>query len=378
MLKNQSRICDLVGVDFPLFAFTHHKEVVAAVSRAGGFGVLGVVGFGPGPLERELQWIDEHVDGMPYGVDLAVPEKLGVQKNEERLTTHILRARIPDEYWRFTHEFLERFDIDPKAPAPSDEDREIGFMPDNAEQALDVAFGHPIRLIVQALGRVPPFMIEKGRRHGVPVGALVGSAEHASRQLEIGVEVVIPQGYESGGHGAELSTMVLVPEVVRAVEGKASVLAAGGIVTGRQMAAAMAMGADGAWTGSVWLATKESGLSTAAREKLIEAGSRDTLKTRAGSGKMSRQTRSAWTEAWDTEGGLTPLPMPFQNQLTEYVMVRAQMAVSTGNVKARQVLNQTVGQGVGMMDEIKSAEAVVREFMDDFRSAAERLQRFVA
>lgn len=370
----RTRICDLVGVDFPLFAFTHHKEVVAAVSKAGGFGVLGVVGFGPGALKAQLEWLDANVDGKPYGIDVAIPEKLGVEAAEERLTSHVLRARIPSEYWSFATEFLKRFDIDPEMKVPSDDDHEIGYMPDNAERALDVAFEHPVRLVVQALGRVPAFMIEKARSHGVPVGALVGNAEHARKQVDIGVEVLIPQGYESGGHGADLSTMVLVPEVVRAVRSSnASVLAAGGIVTGQQMAAAMAMGADGAWTGSVWLATEESGLSLAAREKLIEANARDTLKTRAGSGKMSRQTRSAWTEAWDVEGGLSPLPMPFQNQLTAFVMERAERAIQSGNLKARQVINQTVGQGVGMMDEIKSAGAVVAEFRRDYKAARERL-----
>jgi NAD(P)H-dependent flavin oxidoreductase YrpB (nitropropane dioxygenase family) len=370
----KTRICGLVGVDFPLFAFTHHREVVAAVSKAGGFGVLGVVGFTPEELKVELDWIDAHVEGKPYGIDMAIPENMAV-KTEQGLTSHALRARIPEEYWRFTNDFLKRFDIDHTMSVPSDADQEIGFMPDTAERAMDVVFQHPVRLVVQALGRVPLSMIDRGRKHGVPIGALVGSAEHARRQVDIGVEVLVPQGYESGGHGAELSTMVLVPEVVRAVDpAKASVLAAGGIVTGRQMAAAMAMGADGAWTGSVWLATKESGLSPTAREKLVEARSRDTLKTRAGSGKMSRQTRSAWTEAWEAEGALAPLPMPFQGQLTTYVMQRAERSVAAGNVKARQVLNQIVGQGVGMMDEVKTAGDVVREFMDDFQSTLERMR----
>ncbi|MGE3143321.1 MAG: NAD(P)H-dependent flavin oxidoreductase [Hyphomonadaceae bacterium] len=366
-------ICDRFAIDVPLFAFSHYREVTAAVSRAGGFGVLGVLGFSPEELEEELSWIDAHVDGRPYGVDLAIPDNMNV-RDEQALTTHALRARIPAEYWAFAQDFLRKYEIDPDVTVESDRDIPVGFMPDNAERAMEVVFRHPVRLVVQALGRVPPSMIQRGRAHGVPIGALVGAAKHAHRQIEAGVEVLIAQGYESGGHGAELTTMVLTPQIVEAAQGRAAVLAAGGIVKGRQMAAAMAMGADGAWTGSLWLTALESGVSPVVRKKLVRADSADTLRTRSGSGKLSRQLHSAWTGAWETQSGLPPLAMPFQGQLYAYVMDRAIKSAEAGNDKALAVLNHIVGQGVGLIDAQKPAGQIVREFRADFEAAMARMR----
>lgn len=368
----------MLGIEFPLFGFSHCRDVVAAVSRAGGFGVLGTTMFSPEQLKVELDWIDAHVDGKPYGVDLAVAENMET-KNETGQTSSTLRQRIPEQYRRFADDLLTRHGIDPAGSVATDEEHEIGQFTDTAERVMDECFKHPIRLIVNALGRPPQSMLDRARAKGIPVGALVGSKEHAIRQLEYGVDILIAQGTEAAAHCGEVSTMVLVPEVVAAVAAfrPVPVLAAGGIVTGRQMAAAMTMGAAGAWTGSVWLPTVESDVPQVVKERLLAARSRDTVRSRAFTGKTCRQLRSAWNEAWDGPDSPGPLPMPFQHLLAERAMQLAIKAAGAGNQQARLLLTEGVGQAVGMLDSSKSVRVVVHEFKDDFVAALERMNTLV-
>jgi len=378
-----SPVCQMLGIDFPLVAFSHCRDVVAAVSRAGGFGVLGAVAFRPEELDRELGWIDEHCDGKPYGVDVLIPENLAVS-GEKDLSARSLAARIPREYRDFVDDLLKRHGVD-AAPALNTEGRSQpaeppSLIPEQALKLLEVAFRHPIKLIANALGVPPPAMLEMGQRRGVPVAALVGAREHAVRQVNAGVDIIVAEGWEAGGHCGEVATMVLVPEVIRAIKPirPVPVLAAGGIMTGRQMAACMAMGAAGVWTGSVWLATAESETSEIFREKMIAARSRDTVRSKCRTGKYSRQLRSAWTDAWETPGSPAPLPMPFQTLLSEPALRAAQRAAEQGNPRARELVTYFVGQGVGLIDQIKSCREVVREFMQEFAEALEEMQALVA
>ena len=367
----KSKICDMLGIEFPLFAFSHCRDVVAALSKAGGFGVLGATAFNPEQLELELQWIDAHVDGKPYGIDVLIPENLGVAP-EAGLTSGKLRARIGPEYKEFVDKLLTSHGIDvsdanvdrtaSNAPPP--------FWPEEAMKLLDVAFKHPIKLIVNALGKPPPEMIALGRRHGVPVGALAGAKEHAIRLADAGCDVIVAQGGEAGGHCGEVSTLVLIPEVVRALKGRdIPVLAAGGIMTGSQMVACMAMGAAGAWTGSVWLATTESETSQVFREKMVEARSRDTVRAKTRTGKYSRQLKSGWTEAWNEPGAPPPLPMQLMSLVSEPAIRRIDKAADAGNTAARPLVTYFVGQGVGLVEDIKTARQVVQEFKEDFADA---------
>jgi len=178
-------------------------------------------------------------------------------------------------------------------------------------------------------------------------------------------------GGEAGGHCGDISTMVLIPEVV-SVAGDTPVLAAGGIVTGRQMAAAMAMGAAGAWCGSVWLTTLEAEPSPVIKEKLLSATSSDTVRSRSRTGKPSRQLRSPWTDAWE-QGGQVPLPMPLQSLLVEPALLRIDKLAQSGHAGARDLATYWVGQGVGLMNQEQTAAAVVQEFKADFLDACERL-----
>jgi NAD(P)H-dependent flavin oxidoreductase YrpB (nitropropane dioxygenase family) len=374
----KSRICEMLGVDFPLVAFSHCRDVVAAVSRAGGFGVLGATAFSPHQLDLELKWIDEHIDGKPYGVDVLIPENLSI-KHERGITTHSLAGRIPQQHREFVQNLLVRHGVEP-THAPHEEVHRPGaglsLQEEGALKLLEVSFQHPIKLIANALGVPPQSMLALGHRHGVPVAALVGAKEHAVRQAEAGVDIIIAEGWEAGGHCGEVSTLVLVPEVVRAIKPirDIPVLAAGGIMTGRQMVACIALGAAGVWTGSVWLATTESEVTEIFREKMIAARSRDTVRSKCRTGKYSRQLRSAWTDAWETPDSPEPLPMPFQSLISEPALRAAQRAAQSGNSKARELVTYFVGQGVGLVDSIKSSRVVVQEFMQEFAEALDEMQ----
>lgn len=365
-------ICRLVGCEFPLFAFSHCRDVVAAVSRAGGVGVLGGSSFTPEFLEQELAWIDEHVDGKPYGVDILIPENLGGLAAS--ISVSELLAMIPQQQRQFTVSLLEQYGVDLNQDQIDQQDIPP-IIGDIGEQLLDVAFKHPIRLIANALGIAPPSMIERARKHGVPVGALVGAKEHAIRQVEAGVDFIVAQGGEAAGHCGEVSTMVLVPEVVRAVKQVRDipVLAAGGIMNGQQMAGSMAMGAQGAWTGSIWLATPEAETSEAVQEKFLAASSRDTIRSASRTGKPSRQLRSSWHDAWHGPESPGMLAMPLQGMLAQPAFNRIERAVENGNTDAKALVSYWVGQGVGMIDSIRSTSNIVQDFKQEFGEALEDL-----
>ncbi|QUS38431.1 nitronate monooxygenase [Tardiphaga alba] len=375
----KSPICSMLGIEFPLLAFSHCRDVVAAVSRAGGFGVLGATAHSPETLEQELKWIDDHVDGKPYGIDVLIPENISTA-GEKDVTWKSLERRITPEHRDFTKTLLKKYGVDLRiTEVPADQPQP--FDGETALRLLDVSFRHPIRLIANALGVPPKAMIEMGKAHGVPVAALVGAKEHAIRQVAAGVDILVAQGTEAGGHCGEVSTMVLVPEVIKAIKPIRSVpvLAAGGIMTGKQMAACMAMGAAGAWTGSVWLATTESETSEIFREKMIAASSRDAIRSKGRTGKPARQLRSVWTDAWD-RGPDSPgaLPMPLQSLISRDAFASIDRSAAAGNAQARDLVSYFVGQGVGLIDSVRSAGAVVQEFKEDFAEAAEHLSVLVS
>ena len=364
-------LCRMTGAEFPLFAFSHCRDVVVAVSKAGGFGVFGAAAYTPEQFEQELAWIDAHIDGKPYGVDVLVPET--VDPRVTAFTNNAQRAAaISDEHKQFTAGLLAQYGVK-VAPEDSLRVREgAGITPENGAALMEVAFRHPIRLIANALGIAPPAMIAEGKRRGIPVAALVGAKEHALRQAAAGVDIIVAQGGEAGGHCGEVSTLVLVPEVVRALKGAGQdipVLAAGGIMTGGQMAAMMAAGAQGAWCGSVWLSTPEAETSEAFRQKMIAARSRDTVRSKSRTGKPARQLRTAWHEAWDGPDSPGTLPMPLMGMVSEPSFAHIEKAVVNGNAQAHDLVSYFVGQGVGLIEAERSCRQVVQDFREEFAEA---------
>ncbi|MDP6829845.1 MAG: nitronate monooxygenase [Alphaproteobacteria bacterium] len=376
-----SRICDMLDIEFPLFAFTHCRDVVVEVGKAGGFGVLGASTMTPEQLEVELCWIDEHIDGKPYGVDLLIPNKF-IGKDKRPSADEYL-AMVPEAHKKFADDVLAAHGVETGEADEAMRLDGLGFADnlsmEGAMAHMDVAFSHPIKLIANALGVPPKEMLDRGRQHGAAVAALVGTKAHAIAQVQAGVDILVVAGGEAGGHCGAVSTMVLVPEVYEAVQehGDTPILAAGGIVTGRQMAACMAMGADGAWTGSVWLTTAEAETAPVVKEKMLAASSSDTVRSRSRTGKHSRQLRSTWTDAWEQPDAPEPLAMPLQSMVSEPALAKVEKLSEGGHAGARDLATYWVGQGVGLMNASQSVRNVVYDFKEDFLNAHERLTKAV-
>jgi len=374
-----SKICELLDIEFPLVAFTHCRDVVVAVSKAGGCGVLGAVGMSPEQLEKELKWIDENIDGKPYGVDVLIPNKM-IGK-DEKFDAEKLVKMIPQEYADFRADVLENNGIEASELRTIDTGGS-GFAANTqsggAKALLDVAFNHPIKLIANALGVPPDWMLQMGKDNNVKVAALLGTAQHAINQVKAGVDILVVSGTEAGGHCGSVPTMILIPEVHEAIQpyGDVPILAAGGIVTGKQMAAAMSMGASGAWCGSVWLTTIESEVDPVIKEKMIAANSSQTVRSRSRTGKHSRQLQSTWTDAWESDKAPEPLPMPLQPMVAEPALQKVNKLAAGGHAGARDLATYWVGQGVGLMNQSISASDVVQDFKEDFIGAYERMTEF--
>ncbi len=369
----KTTVADMLGVEFPILAFSHCRDVVAAVTNAGGFGVLGAVAHTPKQLEIDLTWIDEHVGGKPYGVDLLLPQKYEGAE-EGGLDREALRQLLPAEQQAFVDDIMARYQV----PALDDEQREavsrLGGMnvsPKGYEPLLDVAFEHPIKLIASALGPPPAALIERAHADDVLVAALAGTKEHALRHKEIGVDIVVAQGTEGGGHTGEVATMVLVPEVVDAVA-PTPVLAAGGIGNGRQVAAAMALGAQGVWCGSVWLTTEEAETQPVIKDKYLAARSKDTVRSRSITGKPARMLKTKWTEEWERPDGPGPLGMPLQPLLVSEALARINRSANTPGSGAQELATYFVGQVVGQMNTSKRAGQVVLDMVNEYADVVVR------
>ncbi|HEX3604361.1 MAG TPA: nitronate monooxygenase family protein [Candidatus Dormibacteraeota bacterium] len=364
-------ICDLLGIEFPIVAFSHCRDVVAAVSRAGGMGVLGAVAFSPSQLETELSWLDEAVGGRPYGVDVLLPQRfVGAEEGGGSLES--LTTLIPDEHRQFVDDLLHRYGVPPLPEGAPVRSGLLEVSPKGAGALLDVAFSHRPRLVASALGPAPDFLVDAAHEQGAVVAGLVGSRRHAERQCAAGVDLVVAQGSEAGGHTGEIGTMVLVPEVVDAVA-PTPVLAAGGIASGRQIAAALALGAQGVWCGSVWLTTHEAETHPVVREKMLRASSSDTVRTRATTGKPARQLRTAWTDEWDDPAHPDPLPMPLHTMLTAEAQMRVQRSAATPGSGAERLITYFVGQVVGSMNTVRPAAQVVHDMVVEYLETVERL-----
>ncbi len=358
---------DLVGVPHPIVGFNRSPGVVAAVTNAGGLGVLAASAYTPAELDAQLTWIEDQTGGKPYGVDLLVPEKFTPGDPDHLVAS--LRAQIPAGHLAFVRDLLDRYGIPEAAPhasAEHDEHDEIAasLNPAGAAALLDVAFRHPVSLVASALGIPPPGLVARAKADGVAVAALVGQPRHAVRQIEAGVDLLIAQGTEAGGHTGTIATMVLTPEIVDIAAGR-PVLAAGGIASGRQMAAALALGASGVWCGSVWLSSQEDVANQAIKDKFLQATSSDTVRSPTRTGKPARQLRSAWHEEWERPDSPAPLPMPLQPMLVNDAWQRIDAAAQAGHEGALRLESFFVGQVVGSFQRVRPAAEITRQIVAD-------------
>ncbi len=371
-------ICDELGIEFPIFAFTHCRDVVVAVSKAGGFGVLGAVGFSPEQLEIELAWIDEHIGDHPYGVDIVIPNKyegMDADMSTEDLTK-MLQDMVPAGHLEFARNLLLDHGV-PLPPAEEEDDNSLkllGWTEATATPQVEIALRHPkMTLIANALGTPPADMIEHIHAAGRKVAALCGSPYQAMKHAAADVDIIIAQGGEGGGHCGDVGSIVLWPQVVKAVAPR-PVLAAGGIGSGAQIAAALALGCQGAWSGSQWLMVEESENTPVQQKAYIEASSRDTVRSRSFTGKPCRMLKNDWTDAWETPGNPEPLGMPLQYMVSG-------IAVSATHRWPDQTVDvafNPVGQVVGQFQKVERSAAVIQRWVEEYLEAVEHLDTLQA
>ena len=368
----KTNICKKLGIEYPIFAFTHCRDVVVAVSKAGGIGVLGAVGYSPEQLKEELDWIDEHIGDYPYGVDTVIPQKYeGMDEKDPEQLLESLQKMIPEGHREFVDGLLTDNGV-PEAPETNGpKGGLLGWTEATAEPQIDEALKHPnVKLIANALGTPPADMIKKIQDKGVLIGALCGKIKQAVAHKEAGLDFIIAQGGEGGGHTGEIGSIVLWPQIVDAV-GELPVLAAGGIGSGRQMAAAMSTGAQGIWCGSLWLAVEEAAAQPAEKDSYLNATSEDTIRSKAWTGKPARMLKNKWTEAWENPENPDPLPMPLQGMITFDAMRRTSMYAASGNTQA--VSFNAAGQVIGQVNQIESVKDVIYRMINEYLDSIDRL-----
>lgn len=370
----QTEFAKRLGIDFPIFAFSHCRDVVAAVTNAGGFGVLGAAGLPSGEaLETELEWLDQHVNGRPYGVDIIIPNKYwGQEEKEAAKLLESVRANIPIEHREFVNSMLAKYGV-PELPVGEDYESKLSMTEATTQPFVDISLRHEnVKLIVNALGTPPRHVIDQVHSAGRLIGALCGAGKHARAHVAAGLDVIVAQGYEGGGHCGEIGSVVLWPEVVE-IAGDIPVLAAGGIGSGKQMYAAMSLGAQGVWCGSVWLPSVESSNNPVSKRKLREATSSDTTRTKYPTGKFSRCLKSDFTRAWERLDTPDPLPPPMQN----YLMQEAFERMDRYPEKSADLMWIPVGQVVGQLNDEVSCRDIVSDMVNEFIETNERMNRLL-
>lgn len=367
----RTAICDQLGIELPIFAFTHCRDVVVAVSKAGGLGVLGAVGFSPDQLREELDWIDAHIGDRPYGVDIVIPQKYeGLGNMDPAELEKQLQAMVPDEHREFAANLLRAHGV-PEWPDTAESMGLLGWTEATATPLLEEALTRPkVKLIANALGTPPKEIIDRIHNTGRLVAALCGRVKQAIQHKEAGIDIIVAQGTEGGGHTGDVGSIVLWPQIIDAVA-PTPVLAAGGIGNGRQVAAALALGAQGVWAGSLWLSVEEAAAEPEEKECYFAASSEDTVRSRSWTGKPCRMLRNDWTDAWEMPENPKPLGMPLQGLVTADGIRRTHRYIGVGDT--RKVAFHPVGQVVGQIKHVETSRGVVQRLIEEYVDAVERL-----
>nr|QIO36885.1 nitronate monooxygenase [Bradyrhizobium sp. 1(2017)] len=362
-----NRVTEMFGIEVAIFGFTHKPEVAIEVTNAGGMGALAASYYQPDELERILTDMDEKTSGRPYCIDVLFANKVGqVVPMSERLSA------LPKEHLDFVENVMDEAGIPPLPPEVEAEMlREKppghGHTEEGVLEVLEVVVRHPqAKFVLSAMGAPPPYVVERLHRKGIMVGAMAGSAEHAIKHVQSGVDLIVAQGSEAGGHTGTISSMVLWPEVVDSVA-PIPVLAAGGVGSGRHVAAAFALGAEGVWCGTIWLGSSESELSPEMRKRFISARSQDAIQRKYDTGKPLRGLRSKWTDAWDAPGAPQPLPLAAQKLLVAPALKRLELA------NAVDYLGYMSGQIVGRIKEERPTRRIMEEMKSEYLAVLKSL-----
>ncbi|WP_449433323.1 nitronate monooxygenase [Pseudomonas putida] len=369
----KTELAKQLGIELPVFAFSHCRDVVAAVTKAGGVGVLGAAWMTAEELEMSIDWIKKEVGDKPFGVDLVFPDtSAGSGGGPEKSSSEYL-AMIPPEHVGFVKKMLDEAGV-----ADLSKEYYDAYMAEYATKMtmtnqksrdqLDISLSKNVNLVVGALGVTPEWVIKDAHARGIQVGALVGSAKHTIKQREAGVDILVAQGTEAGGSVGDISSMVLWPQVVEAARGL-PVLAAGGISRGSQMLAALATGCQGFWLGSLWLGCAESDLTLEMREKLFAAESTDARLSKAMTGKQGRMLNTQYVKNWENPTALKPLNWPMQSILCGYPFKRADRA------NELEYWTHSVGQVVGDMKGHTTVKAEIERMLNEYLEALDHLNQ---
>ncbi len=351
-LKNA--LCQRLGIQVPIFGLAHRIEVAAAISRAGGLGVYAAARDGPDELAGKLRALRALCPHHPVGVDLLLPTSLPGQTTPEAVA-----AQVPEGHRRFVQGLLEQHHLPPatKGNFFSQYVRSQALF----EEQVEAAVASGVEVFAAGVG-TPPAVLARARAAGQHTMALVGHPKHAAKAIDAGVDILVAQGYDAGGHTGTIGTFSLLPQIV-ALAGGRPVVAAGGIGCGAQVAGALAMGAQGAWLGTLWLGTREHELPRALTDKLIRAASDDTVITRAHSGKPCRVVRSAFSDAWAAPGAPEPLPMPYQQALI------GELLAAIEQHEPPDLIYEAAGQSVAWLHSIEPVATVMQRLLDETRAA---------
>lgn len=348
------------GIEYPIFGFAHDIATVAAVTNAGGLGVYGATRRFPHEIVDELAEIRRLVGERPFGVDLVLPDGMPEHNSREAIERH-----IPDEHRSFVTGLIDKYEV-PEPSGPGMRTRFIRSAEIEAEQ-LEAVMASDVDLFACGIGAPRP-AVDKAKELGKVTAALIGSPRHMRRALGSGVDMIVAQGAEAGAHTGTIGTFTLVPQIVDAC-GEIPVLAAGGVSTGRHIAAAMAMGAEGVWLGTTWLTTTEHAghMQPALVDKLLAASSADTVISRSESGKTFRQIRSAWSDEWEADDAPEPLKMPYQDVLVGDLLG----AIDEHGVEP--LLHSAAGQGIGYASELRPVAEVMADLVAEATATIENL-----
>lgn len=355
----QSRVTEMLGVKYPIFAFAHSEDVIVEVCKQGGIGVYGGTRKTPSEIRQVLKNIRERVGERPFGIDLVIPKGMPERNNREEI-----EAKIPQEHRTFVEHLYKKYQV----PEPKRAGMRSRFVrsEETAAQQLEAVLESDVNVFALGVG-TPPHAVTAAKEGGKTVISLVGSPKHARYAMDAGADILVAQGYDAGGHTGTIGTFSLVPQIVDIAEGR-PVIAAGGVVSGRHIAGAFALGAEGVWTGTSWLVTKENHTDPIILRKLLEAGPEDTVITRADSGKTFREIRTAWSEEWAAPDAPTPLKMPYQDILV------GDLLGAIDDHKVEPLMHSGAGQGISRFTEELTVADVMARFVSETQEAVGRLQ----
>jgi NAD(P)H-dependent flavin oxidoreductase YrpB (nitropropane dioxygenase family) len=360
MQKVWTPLCQQLGIDYPIFGFAHDIATVAAITNAGGYGVYGATRRFPDEIREELALIRSLVGDKPFGVDLVLPPGMPEHNSREAI-----EAEISEEHKNFVSGLIEKYQV-PPASGPGMRTRFIRSS-EIEEAQIQAVLESSVNMFACGIG-APPEVLRRAKALGKTTLALIGSPHHVQRAVAAGVDMLVAQGYDAGAHTGPIGTYSLVPQIVDAA-GDVPVLVAGGVATGRHVAAGLAMGAAGVWIGTAWLLSEEhqGHMHPVNTEKLKAAGSGDTVITRSESGKTFRQVRSSWSQEWESEDAPKPLKMPYQDVLVGDLLG----AIEEHDIEP--LIHSGAGQSIGYFDEVRTVQVIMDDLVEE-ASAVLRLQ----